>query len=410
MSSSIAETASLSDGPAAPSGLRSAIGIFVMIGAVLFNMLLLTAITPVLSTAAKYFGTGSDAQIIAQMIITMTAIGIMIGGPLAGWLAERLTLRTVLILALALYGTAGASGLFLESATGLLAARFLQGLSAGGIAISSYSMIAERFQGSARPRMLGYQSALTAAAGFVTGLGAGQLAEAEGWRAPFGLYLLAFGMIALALVAQGIPVGRRHAEVRTSDDSGPKGSLWSIWHLYLMLIPLYAAAFMFYLQLSFLLAGDGIGSPALQSKIMAAITATNFIAGLVYGRVLERLRPRRMFCLILAVMAASDIVVGIGHGVVCMTVGCALAGFAGGGIVPFVTNLITTRAPPALRSRGLGFMYSLVYVGQFANPFTVTPLRMAIGNHEAFLVVGGLLAAAALIQGLYPKSVAAGLA
>ena len=50
-------------------------------------------------------------------------------------------------------------------------------------------------------------------------------------------------------------------------------------------------------------------------------------------------------------------------------------------------------------------MYSGIYIGQFVNPFTITPLRGAIGNHAAFVVVGGLLAAAALVQGLLPKSV-----
>jgi MFS family permease len=409
MNSSVSD---MVDGPGAPvpvpvtdSKIRRGIGLFVMIGAVLFNMLLLTAITPVLSTAAKHFGSGADAQIIAQLIITMTAIGIMIGGPLSGWLAERIGLRTVLISALAVYGVAGGSGLFLERATPLLAARFLQGMAAGGIAISSYSMLGERFQGPARARVFGYQGALTAAAGFLTGLGAGQLAEAAGWRAPFGLYLLAFVMIVLALIGQGIPSGYRRPAAEIAAAPVPRESLFKLWRLYAMLVPLYAAAFMFFLQLSFLLAGDGIGSPALQSKIFAAITLANFLGGLVYGRILERLGTKRMFCLILGMMAASDLVAGLGHGVAAMAAACALSGFGGGSLVPYITNLFISRAPIHLRSRALGFMYSGIYIGQFVNPFTVTPLRGVIGNHAAFVVVGGLLAVAALAQGLLPKSV-----
>ena len=37
-------------------------------------------------------------------------------------------------------------------------------------------------------------------------------------------------------------------------------------------------------------------------------------------------------------------------------------------------------------------------VGDFANPFLITPLRLKVGNHEVFAIVGAILAGAALIQ------------
>lgn len=394
--------------------IRAGCGLFAIVGAVLLNMLLLTAISPILSTIAQHFGAqnsggGSGTQITTQMIVTMTGLGIMVASPVSGWLADRFGLKAVMIGAFALYGIAGSSGLFIEDTTTLLVARFIQGMSASGIAVTSYAMIGWRFQGAQRGRVLGYQAAIVAAAGFVTGLGAGQLAEWGGWRAPFGLYLFGFAMLAMALVGSGLPAGRP-TEAKSEEAAGSGGSLLSIWHLYLMLVPLYAAGFMFYLQLSFVMAGDGITGPGRQAQILAVITVLHFITGLFYGRVVEKLGTRLTFALILAVMAAGNLAVGLGHGIPAMVIGCAFIGLSAGSMVPFIINLITTRAPAGQRSRALGIMYALSYIGQFLNPLLITPLRGAIGDHQAFLLVGALLLLAAFVQGLLPGSVSYELA
>jgi hypothetical protein len=41
-----------------------------------------------------------------------------------------------------------------------------------------------------------------------------------------------------------------------------------------------------------------------------------------------------------------------------------------------------------------------MYLGDFMNPWIVTPLRGAIGNHAAFAVIGGFLAAGAIAQAI----------
>ena len=388
---------------------RAGCGLFAIVGAVLLNMLLLTAIAPILSTIAQHFGGGSSTQITTQMIVTMTGLGIMIASPVSGWLADRFGLKAVMIGAFALYGVAGSAGLVIEDTTTLLVARFIQGMSASGIAVTSYAMIGERFQGAQRSRVLGYQAAIVAAAGFITGLGAGQLAEWGGWRAPFGLYLFGFVMLAMALIGSGLPSGRP-AAARPEESGSAGGSLLSIWHLYLMLVPLYAAGFMFYLQLSFVMAADGITGPGRQAQILSVITVLHFVTGLFYGRFVERLGARRTFAAILAVMAAGNLAVGIGQGIPAMVIGCAFIGLSAGSMVPFIINLITTRAPPGQRSRALGIMYALSYIGQFLNPLVITPLRGAVGDHQAFLLVGLLLLAGALAQATLPRSVSYELA
>ena len=45
-------------------------------------------------------------------------------------------------------------------------------------------------------------------------------------------------------------------------------------------------------------------------------------------------------------------------------------------------------------------MYTMMYVGDFANPFVITPLRLHVGNHQVFAYVGIVLFAVVALQAL----------
>jgi hypothetical protein len=42
----------------------------------------------------------------------------------------------------------------------------------------------------------------------------------------------------------------------------------------------------------------------------------------------------------------------------------------------------------------------MMYVGDFANPFVITPLRLQVGNHQVFAYVGVALFAVVALQAL----------
>ena len=182
------------------------------------------------------------------------------------------------------------------------------------------------------------------------------------------------------------------------------GGLIALWPIFLAVMLAYTAGYTIYLQLSFVLAGDHVTSPALQSRIFAVGTAVHFLGGLVYGRVLARLGRRWMLVLTLALMALSDLIVGATSNLAWIVAACGLAGLGGGNMVIYINNLILDRAPPALRGKALGFMVMAMYVGDFLNPWVVTPLRGAIGNHNAFTVVGILVLLAAATVSLLRRS------
>ena len=397
------------------AGLRDAAGLFVILSSISFNMLAVVALLPVLSMIATRFEGdplaiflaerfhSNGGQLFAQTLETMSNIGILVGGPIIGWIADRTGRANVLFYALAVYGVAGAAGLFLDYPPVLLASRLLQGFGSAGIAVTTYSLVSERFEGAARSKVMGYQQVFVSLMGFVALPLSGHLGERYGWHAPFGLFLSALLMlpIALATVPRG---GALAPQPSSSHSSSGGGSISALIPIYIMMVPLFIVANMTNLHISFVLAGDGLKGSAAQSYIMMASPVAYLVGGLLYGWVTTPLGPRRMLCLILAIMAGNGLVVGLSHGVVVTAAGVALGGLASGFLVPFTTNLIVNRAAPEARARALGFMYMANYIGSFLNPWVTTPIRTWLGNHEVFLAMGILLVVTALVQSLTRRS------
>jgi MFS family permease len=399
--------------PAKPSrvtGLRDGIGLFVILSSISFNMLAVVALLPVLSMIATRFEgdplavflaahfRSDGGQLFAQTLETMSNIGILVGGPIIGWIADRTGRANVLFYALAAYGVAGAAGLFLDYPPVLLASRLFQGFGSAGIAVTTYSLVSERFEGAARSKMMGYQQVFVSLMGFVALPLSGHLGERYGWHAPFGLFLSALIMLPIALAA--VPRGGKLAPRAAAE----AGSIRALTPIYIMIVPLFIVANMTNLHMSFVLAGDGIKSATAQSHILMASPIAYLIGGVLYGWVTTPLGPRRMLCLILAILAANGLMIGLAHGTVQTVLGVALGGMASGFLVPFTTNLIVNRAAPEARARALGVMYMANYIGSFANPWITTPIRTHLGNHEIFLAMGVLLAAVAAAQTLSRRS------
>ncbi len=389
------------------SRLRDQAAIVVMIGSNIFNVLALIVVSPLVSAIATHFaqhaekgvvlsifGFAIGTEIASQLMITLLNIGIMFAGPLLGLLAERVGYTRLLTIALGIYAIAGSAGLYLDSPAGLLLSRLLLGLVSASISISCYSLIGLRFQGERRAKMLGYQSALVMLTGLIGLFGSGLIAQYGGWRAPFAIYLLAIPMFALSLFAAQ-PAGPIHREKAPGF-----GVLKPMWPLYLVLIPFNLAAYMTSVHLSFVLASDGLPNPSYQAPIMASSFLMNILTSLCYSRIQRRFSRRWIFVMLIGAFAASDMIIGLSHGWIGTTIGTWVAGLGGGLMTPFFVNTILNRAPEAARARAIGLMYTMMYIGDFANPFLITPLRQHVGNHQVFAIVGAILVGAALIQAL----------
>ena len=358
--------------------------------------MMFAALGPTLPLLAKHFG----GPFAAQMIMTVPAIGVVIGGLVAGVMVDRFGPRPILLAGLAAYGLAGSSGLYVDNLTILLAARLILGLAVAHVSTAIGVIVGAWFTGLSRARFLGFQAGTAGVCALIFLVLSGVLAERIGWRAPFGIYLLAFPvLLTAALGLRSAPLPKRRIEA-----AGSVGDLLGLWRIYLLAMCLFAGYFMTSIQLSFLLAEDHVDSPIQRALVIAGGVLAGGLMGAAYGPLLARLGARVMPCLVIGLLGTGLFIIGISSTVPLIAVGAAISGGAGGMIAPHIETLILGRAPVEIRARAISFMFTVLYVADFLNPLIVTPLRAVTGIHGAFIVIGGVLLASALAVLLMPRS------
>lgn len=92
-------------------------------------------------------------------------------------------------------------------------------------------------------------------------------------------------------------------------------------------------------------------------------------------------------------LGLGQAVIGLSTDVPGTLIGAAIAGLAGGMVLPTFVNSIISQVPLAVRSVGIGLVYSTAYLGEFLNPVLLDPVRQLIGIHGVFIAVGSTVAA-----------------
>jgi MFS family permease len=397
----------------APSRFREAMTILIMLSGGACLSIVVAALSPVIHEIAAHFAEGGDGKLVAQAIVTVPSLGIVVGGPISGWLVEKFGARGFLLAVLLLFSAAGSAGLYLDSATALVGTRFVLGLAVSGIVTGTITMISEHFSDEFRAKILGYQSAVGAGAGVGALLGSGLIAEAGGWRAPFVLYLAPLLLFALTLIYAPRGPGRerlRQAALRGAQAPVSAAAQWlaiaRLWPFYALIPPVFVVMYLPNIQLSLLLASDGVMSPTVQSVVIAVGAGTVALGSYLYGSIRPRLGTRWTLFLFLALQGAGVMTIGFSHAVLPAMIGCGILGFGSGIANPMLTDLLLARAPAEVRGRVIGFSYTARYFGQFLNPVIVYPLSVQFGIHNAFLVVGAVMATGALIAAGWRSSAA----
>ncbi|MEU0673826.1 MFS transporter [Streptomyces sp. NPDC006172] len=164
----------------------------------------------------------------AGLMITVFAVGMIVGAPLMAMLTLRLPARWTLVLALGVFAAGHVAVALGTGFMTLLAARFLTALATGAFwAVAN--VVATRVAGPAASSravgVVGSGAMLANVVGVPLGAFAGQL---MGWRGPFWA-LAALGVAATALIVRHVPHeggGQRAVSVRSELAALRSGRLW----------------------------------------------------------------------------------------------------------------------------------------------------------------------------------------
>ena len=384
-------------------GFRDWMAVILMLSGGVMLGLVVAAMSPVAHEAAIYFANSGDGDLVAQMIVTVPSIGVILGGPLSGWIIPRTGTKNFMLAMLGVFGIAGSAGLYLESAIFLMVSRFILGLATAGIVTSMITMISEHFTAELRSRIFGFQSATGAAAGVLTIFIAGQIGQTYGWRAPFALYLLALAVLVLGVffLPKTAPMARPAGQAKVPADWK---QLVAMWPLYLLILPMFLAVYMPNIQVSFLLRDDGIVGPSVQSYVILTGAFVVAISALCYGRVSRRFSGAQILMACFIFQGLGITLMGLSHSAVPIALGCGILGIGTGIANPLISDLLVARTTPDMRSRAIGLSYTARYSGDFINPLVMRPLAIASSLHHAFLIVGGLFLVGVVIAVLWRQS------
>ena len=137
------------------AGAWQAIGLLV---ALQIPIVPIISLAPNLPLLFRHFADVPHRELLVPLIMTIPSMGIVLLGPLFGALADRLGRRRLLLIALALFGTAGLFPVFLEDIHAILGAQVAVGAGSAIIMTTANALLGDLFLPTDRNKWLGVQS------------------------------------------------------------------------------------------------------------------------------------------------------------------------------------------------------------------------------------------------------------
>ncbi len=350
-------------------------------------------ISPSLPALRDHFASTPGIATLAGLVMTLPSLSVVLTGAIAGILCDRIGRRPVLLTAMVLYGLAGASGALASTMNEILAGRILLGIANAGVMTATQALIADLFQGSAREKFTGNQSAAMAVGGIVFLTTGGFLASLD-WRYPFFIYLSALVLLPLAMVKLAEPARQTHGTAQASETLpwrfvGGIALLAGFGMLTFYMIPV---------KLPFYMRELGVASPALAGMAVASCTVTSALVSFNYRRLKGNLSPQAVFALAFGLMAAGYAVIALAPNALIAVGGVSFAGLGLGLLMPNQILWLMSRTPPQARGRAAGLMTTAVFLGQFLSPLFCGPVSEGFGLSNVYGVTALVLAAVSVLM------------
>lgn len=351
-------------------------------------------IAPSLPQMAEAYGHLPKADFMAKLVLTIPAIFIAVGAPLAGWVVDRFGRKPLLLISMVLYGLTGTAGFYLQDINHILISRALLGISVSAVMTAATTLIGDYFEGKERSQFMGFQGGIMALGGVVFILMGGFLADID-WRFPFLIYGLSFAFVPFVFGYIREPQTASHAGADQSIDL----RIWRLKYLVVYAIA-FASMVIFYtvpVQLPFYLKSLSIESNAQTGIAIAIGMVAGATASLNYQRILARASFKLVYALAFILMAIGYVVISVSFSFVQIVAGLAISGFGVGLTFPNASLWLMSITPEAIRGRIMGGLSGVTFLGQFFSPFLTSPITRSVGQAPMFGVLGVMMVIMSII-------------
>ncbi len=347
-------------------------------------------IAPSLPQIANVFKDGPNIDILVKLVLTIPALFIVIGAPLAGILLDRYGRKTVLITSTILYALSGSSGYLLDSLYAIIAGRAMLGLAVAGTMSGFTTLAADYYTGSKLNKFMGLQSAFMGLGGVIFLLLGGVLADI-GWRYPFLIYLSGF------FILPGILFFCSEPEIKKQDELNPRSHLnkemsdQKILFIYILSFLSMVIFYMVPVQMPFYLKSLVTISNTKIGLMISSMTFSFAFVSMGY----QKVRGKYPFT---SICSAGFLLMGIGYcffsfanGPGQIFAGLLVSGAGMGLFIPNTTVWLVSLVKPEIRGRSVGILSASLFLGQFFSPIAVQPL-VSMTNFACSYAIAGILA------------------
>ena len=346
------------------------------------TVLAATIISPALPGMAEAFANIPGSDFWVKQSLTIPALFIAIGALFAGPLLDRWGRKPVLIVSLIFYGLAGTAGFFLDSLNAILVSRAILGIAVAGIMSGFTTLILDYFKGEELNKFLGLNGAFIGLGGMVFLFVAGFLAE-FGWQYPFLVHLFAF------VILPGVILFIDEPDKIIAEATAIGDKIAIPWR---KLVPVYLTAFVgmaiffiFPVQIPFHLTEASTSQVGLALSLQ---TLASVFAALQFQHLKARYSFLAISGVIFLTFSLNHFIVSLSSAYLIGIAGLLIGGLGVGLFAPNNSGWLASVTPAAIRGKAVGWMTSLLFLGQFASPVLTEPFVKQIGLSATFALVG----------------------
>lgn len=300
----------------------------------------------------------------SSWLVTLPSLGVVLFGPLAAWLMDKMGLRTALMLGLFLYGLLGVIGMFLSGDILVFTDRIFLGGATAIVMAAGTGLISEFYQSDARMAMLAKQG-MSIELGGVIFLFVGGLLASMKWSYPFTLYLIAW--ILLVLVKISIPsVKEKFHKEKLSKNHGalPTGVVIAYIAATISMIVFFTGIITLPRKLT------GLGFNAAETGYYLSFVSLVAVFGAAaLPKVSRQLNEKAILGLAMFSYAIAHFNFLFANSTALMIVGAVMLGIGFGLSIPLVNHLTIEHSPEYNRGRNLAYLSMAIFSGQFLSSF-----------------------------------------
>ncbi|KWO44507.1 MFS transporter [Burkholderia ubonensis] len=345
-------------------------------------------IAPILPKLAAEFVPAHPATAsLVPLVATGPALAIALCAPLAGWLADRLGRKILLLLATLVYGLVGAAPALLNDLGAILACRFVLGAAEACVMTCCTTLIGDYWQGEERVRYVNRQIVTIGIVGTIFFVIGGAVGE-HSWRYPFYLYLLPLLLVpAIAgLLWEPLRIERvSKSDTRATPISGGKLALLLVTGYVLVCIGMICS-FVVPVQMPQLMIDIGEPSSTMIGMASGIGLLATLGGSIAWPWLRNRIGRRLVNTVLLLLLAAGLYLLARAHTVQAILVAVMIHGFGAGMLVPNAILPLMRKLSAGVRGRGLGGFTAALYLGQFVSPLVVLSCMSTYGGLRPAIV------------------------